>query len=162
LLEWVKTRPSCRILEIGAGYGALAWYLLKVLHNVEYVIVDIPESLAYSAIYLSALVPGRVKFIPNYRFLEMAFAERFDLVINTNSLSELSEAQVRAYSEAISRMLSPGGFFFEQNQDQTGHGWLNAQMILRNYFPACRRLGKPPELPHGFANVWSMDYAGER
>lgn len=40
------------ILEIGGGYGALGFYLSAILPHAQYTIIDIPESLLFSAIYL--------------------------------------------------------------------------------------------------------------
>ena len=51
------------VLEIGAGYGGLAHHLLGILGNVTYFIVDLPETLLFSASYLSSLNPGKSIYI---------------------------------------------------------------------------------------------------
>ena len=43
-------RPGARVLEIGAGYGALAWYIQEAAPGVRYTVVDLPETLVYSSV----------------------------------------------------------------------------------------------------------------
>ena len=67
---------------------------------MHYTIVDLPESLVYSSMYLSACFEDGFRFTPNYKFHELE-AERFDLAINTLSMSE---SQVRAYCQTLPAM----------------------------------------------------------
>lgn len=154
-----RNSPRClksraRILEIGGGYGGLAHLLRTAIGTVEYTIVDLPESLIYSAMYLSACFEDGFRFIPNYRFRELA-GERFDLVINTLSMSEMSEKQVRAYCRQLAGMTPR---FFEQNHDCRNIGLGNAQDIIGDYFPArldVRNREGYPGFIQGFAHIWS-------
>jgi hypothetical protein len=68
----------------------------------------------------------------------------------------MKEPQVHAYCRGIRELIKDGGIFFEQNQDHRGVGWASAQEIAAQYFASRIQLGGPPELPHGFANLWSM------
>jgi|TARA_Y100000031_G_scaffold155861_1_gene208031 putative sugar O-methyltransferase len=128
-----------RIVEIGGGFGGLAYQLMKLFGEcVRYTIIDIPESLAFSSIYCSTLFPkldnrfeqvGPValpeapgfSFVPNSIHHQLADADLpADLVVNTLSLSEMSDAQIHDYCKAASRIIGETGIFFEQNH-QTGH-----------------------------------------
>ena len=147
------------MLEIGGGYGALAWYIQEAVPGVSYTMVDLPESLVYSAIYLDVLHPGSTRFLANYEFPDMLHrAEACDLVINTLSMSEMSEQQIRAYCVGIRKLVGAHGAFFEQNQDNTTVGMLNAQQIIAEYFPHHEEFGGPSDRQthrmQGFANVW--------
>ena len=108
------------------GYGGLAYYLAKLIPQLRIVIVDIPESLIFSSLYLSLSllrrhshlresrgagrhIPCRTRrvarFIPNYLFdglLETG--SQFDLAINTLSMSEMDAV--------AGRILLPGSGSF--------------------------------------------------
>ena len=153
-------KAGSRILEIGAGYGALAYYIQRAVPGVRYTVLDIPESLVYSAVYLSALSSAdATDFLPNYEFPRLVHDnEQFALVINTLSMSEMSEQQVRTYCEGIKVLIGASGVFFEQNQDNRHVGMLNARDIVRDYFSKEELLGGPgltPDLTQGFATIWS-------
>jgi len=125
------------VLEIGAGYGGLAHHLSKILGNVTYIIVDLPETLLFSASYLSLLNPDKRIYvygctdfaesvcsdaitsfdfvlIPNYKIDELRHL-RFDLVINVASLQEMRTDQVNMYLDFIAQTCR--GVFYSWNQD---------------------------------------------
>lgn len=89
------------VLEIGGGYGRLAYVFKQLLPDVEYHIVDIPPTLAVSELYLSSLLgPGQVHFhLP--AALKTLPARHFDLVINVSSFDEMKESQAHAYLRAF-------------------------------------------------------------
>jgi hypothetical protein len=161
------TRMS--ILEVGGGYGGLAYYISAILSGARYTIVDLPESLMFSAIYLpiaaqadlsssyfdeDGIKVGRFCFVPNFRYRAILTGENYDLAINTLSMSEMSEAQVRDYAEFIACSLTEDGVFFEQNQDNTHLAMLDAKQIIKQYFG--RRLPYPSAERRwqGYANAW--------
>jgi SAM-dependent methyltransferase len=117
VLETLKNRPAGprhMVLEIGGGYGGLAYHLTNLIDAV-YIIVDLPETLLFSAAYLAMLQPNKKAyiyapdtfaaflrqdiasydfvFIPNYRVEELA-TKLFDLVLNVASFQEMREDQV--------------------------------------------------------------------
>jgi hypothetical protein len=144
-------QSGSRILEIGGGYGGLAWYIQEAVPGVDYTLLDIPESLAYSSIYLNVLHPGQTRLLANFQLPELE-GQRFDLVLNTLSMSEMSEAQVRAYCKSIAEMIGSEGSFFEQNFDNRCVGMLNAQDIIAGYF---RQESHDPGYWQGPAHLWS-------
>ncbi len=165
-----------RILEIGSGYGGLAYHLMKLIPEARYFLVDIPESLVFSSIYLSTLWEEKdntligpdnlhdlrknsagFTFVPNFLFDDCRSMDlEFDLVINTLSMSEMTEAQVRYYCQGISQLLGRRGVFFEQNQDNRSLGWLDARSLIGNHFRLCIPL-KSHTLPttQGNAHLWA-------
>jgi hypothetical protein len=168
--QWIEdklsTQEGLRICEIGGGYGALAYWFKKAFPNCSYTICDLPESLLFSRLYLTLSisqgtfgyglqpVDGGVRFLPNYQMEQLD--EPFDLVINTLSFSEMSEYQVRTYADLIKkRLLSRGGLFFEQNQDNRYMGLLCAQEIFSEYFAERVVLtDNTIQYRNGTANVW--------
>jgi hypothetical protein len=172
LLAWLDERGArqgeLRVLEIGGGYGALAYWFKSAFRNCSYTIVDLPECLLCSALYLSLCLPDQrasigeveaprfgLRFVPNY--MAQALNEEFDLVVNTLSLSEMSVPQIQTYAELIARRwLTQGGLFFEQNQDNRKVGLPNAADVLARYF-AHELIGeRPPDLIKGAPHLWAM------
>jgi len=164
-----------RILEIGGGYGGLAYHLKTLVPKARYITIDLPESLLFSALYLTTLFPDECNvlvtspemiendlerpgftFIPNYLYREPRNGGlRVDLAINTLSLSEMTATQVRSYCALIRNSLTPGGTFFEQNQDNRHLGLLNAERLVAESFASRRQISLPCGVVHGSANVWS-------
>lgn len=157
-------RPP-RILEIGGGYGALAHDLTSAFPECEYIICDIPELLLFSGLYLRLAskksvalgltqAPG-ICLLPNYRFGQL-LGHRFDLVINTLSLSEMTEHQAAAYARGIRDLIGADGIFFEQNQDNRHVGFIYCKDMLASVFRARQSL-KLTNVPmtQGEADIWT-------
>lgn len=184
LIDFVRERAArrghARVLEIGAGYGNLAYNLHRLLGPTEYFVVDLPESMIFSSIYLAttrrgdrctvlrpdaALPPSApgTTFVPNHLLDEfLPGIGEVDLVINTMSLSEMSPLQVAYYGDRVGRLLGDGGVFFEQNYLLPGvHTDIVA--ILRRAFGYGALLDETPA-PHrgrGTARLWANRYLGE-
>lgn len=140
ILELIERRIAengkCRILEIGAGYGALAHALHAIYPNdLEYVVVELPNVLWNAVCYLGALGPIEIcgpgepfprqfstLLIPNYLTEEYRQAiSPVDLAINTMSFIEMSEAQVRYYRDLIHDTLAAGGKCFLEGTPSKPH-----------------------------------------
>lgn len=150
----VETDAVVNILEIGAGYGGLAYHIKRILPKANYYICDVPESLLFSSLYLGITrsdckhtiydaadksVIDRndcgFKLIPNFMFDDIVAAKvKIDLAINTLSFSEMSEKQMRYYAQKLRTMLSDTGLLFEQNQDNRPAGCCYSKEILCDYF----------------------------
>src|SRR5262249_53162685 len=148
----------------------------KLVPQARYFIVDIPESLIFSSIYLTTLFgsennvlltpdnlddlkksgPG-FTFVPNYLFDQCRSAGlSVDLAVNTLSMSEMTEKQVRYYCEGLKAALGPGGGFFEQNQDNRCVGFIDARSYIRDHFAYCLPLASPlVHMTQGKAHLWS-------
>ena len=173
VLGWLRSRGSGQtILEVGAGFGGLACGLLRCLKvPLRYVIVDLPESLLYSALYLQEALPhyvhtfnlseagSAIVYVPNYKFDE--WLERnsspVELAINTLSLVEMSDLQMRYYAERLRLVIGETGAFFEQNHDGRCWGLHESKQFLRSYFRFGTQL-KPRTIPclvNGRADLWA-------
>jgi hypothetical protein len=104
-------------LEIGAGNGNLASFF-HYYDRARVVIVDLPETILYSASYLGSIFPEANVLLPNeadgsmsprdYDFVFLTPAQTellpdraFDLVVNCFSMQEMTRAQVAEYFEVI-------------------------------------------------------------
>jgi len=123
------------IMEIGGGYGALAYQLSKRLENTTYVIVDLPETLLFSAVYLSICLPEKsiyiydkdyyVKLNSNFSGYDFVLIPntvvsslkgmQFDTVLNTASFQEMRPTQLNIYLDLISEVLI--GELYSWNED---------------------------------------------
>jgi hypothetical protein len=172
VLDALKAKANPVVLEIGSGYGALAFYLKAIGVRGIYVCLDLPESLLFSTLYLcryhknvvlmkecsdlAEMSKSEIAFAPNYLFDRLRqLGLKVDLAINTLSMSEMSEPQVRHYCHGLTQMLAPDGVFFEQNQDNRHLGLLFAPEIIGDYFSQRRRLALPVRLTQGAASIWS-------
>ena len=152
----VGGKEKCLILEIGAGYGALAHHLSKIIGNCTYVIIDLPETLIFSGAYLSLLNAQKNIYLyrrenyqkilrskeimaydfvllPNY-ILHSLEDLQFALVISIASLQEMREDQVETYVNFIARNCK--GLFYSSNRDRQprNNELSNLSVLLREKF----------------------------
>jgi hypothetical protein len=173
VLGWLQAQSSRQtLLEIGGGFGGLACGLLRCLKApVRYVMVDLPESLLYAALYLQEALPhyahsfdlneagNAIVYVPNYKFDE--WLERnpssVALAVNTLSLVEMSDLQMRYYAEKVSQAVGKTGVFFEQNHDGRWLGLRESKQLLGSHFGFGTEL-RPRTIPcllNGRADLWA-------
>lgn len=141
-----------RVLEIGAGYGRLAFLFRKIFPEIEYSILDIPPALAISRNYLEgvfgsdAVSPylvrgawhpqgGQINFLLP-QVIDQVPDGYFDLVINVSSFDEMRPEVVEDYFRSIARV---------------GSGWMYLQGYKQSRAPG-RRIGLN-DFPYG--NDWT-------
>lgn len=122
------------VCEIGGGTGAPArtWLTNPIHRPVKYIIVDLPESLFFSEMYLTkhfgvenvfyvcdrseattrSIESAQIVLCPN-AFLDMLAPIAIDLAINTNSLQEMSEEYVDFFMGWLDRQDCQ--YFFSSN-----------------------------------------------
>ncbi|MGH2959530.1 MAG: putative sugar O-methyltransferase [Solirubrobacterales bacterium] len=128
-----ETLKDATVIELGSGYGRLAWVYLKVEPSVRYILVDIPPALAVAEQYLAECFPDRKIF--GFRHFEnaaevsaeldqaqIAFLTpnqldllpelKADLFINVSSLHEMVQAQIDHYFDVIADHTS--GYFYSK------------------------------------------------
>lgn len=184
ILKWLdecsKISKHRTILEIGGGYGAIAFALTNRFPDARFIICDLPESLMSAGIYLKGTLPGKnieiidnseklkelstappgVYLLSNHLFEELEKTKfRCDLAINTLSMAEMSAYQVEKYSKAISGMIANHGLFFEQNYDTPP--LIPVKKHIAKYF----KQGSEPTLEdfetiRGKITVWSNSNVG--
>jgi putative sugar O-methyltransferase len=122
------------VIEIGAGYGRLAWLALALTPGLRYLVVDIPPALAIAQEYLTSLFPERRAFrfrhfdryeevaaemseseivflTPNQ--LEAIPALDADLTVNISSFHEMRPDQVANFLDQVGRH-TDGIFYMKQ------------------------------------------------
>ncbi|MEK6543761.1 MAG: putative sugar O-methyltransferase [Elusimicrobiota bacterium] len=162
VLEPAGNDRNQTILEIGAGWGALAHHLSHIFgEHTTYIIIDIPEALYISAHYLSAANPDKKLWIydaatagtlqdaprwrqydfilmPNFKLAELS-GLNFDLVINTISFQEMSAAQVEGYLDFIKTRLKGSLFSFNKERTESNLEELAVNTLIEERFDIVRR-----------------------
>jgi putative sugar O-methyltransferase len=142
------------VLEIGAGWGGFAYQFKTLCPRVTYIIVDLPQSLLFSVVYLKTLFPSAAAlvygdkpgstlldgyqaydfiFLP-HDFMDRVQLARLDLAINMVSFQEMTSDQVERYAHKVHELRCPS--LYSLNRDRSPH---NAQLttvsqILGRYF----------------------------
>lgn len=116
LTQLAAGRAAARVLEIGAGLGRTAFYA-RQFGLTEYTIVDLPFTSVSHAYFLGRTLgpdavvlygedaaPGAIRILPPNAFLDGT--ERYDVVLNADSLTEMNRAAADAYWREIARRSS--------------------------------------------------------
>jgi putative sugar O-methyltransferase len=109
------------VAEIGGGYGAMAYYLLRARKNLTYLNFDVPESIALASYYLVKAFPDRkfvfypereidahtieeadVILLPSFHLAKLP-ARSVDVAFSSHAMSDLSAAAVDQYLGDITR-----------------------------------------------------------
>jgi putative sugar O-methyltransferase len=175
-----RERGFARVLEIGAGFGNLGYALRCAVGPIDYTVVDLPESIIYSSIWLPTALGGEratiarpgqqlaapspgATFVANHMIGEFQpQLGEFDLVINTMSLSEMSAAQIEHYGRMARELIGQRGLFYEQNYVVAGVQ-TDLVPILAKVFAYGALLDETPN-PHrgrGEVRMWANAYRDE-
>lgn len=112
IAELVQHRGNARVLEIGPGLGRTAYYAFR-LGLRDYTLIDIPLSSAAQGYFLGRVLgenavslfgessAAPITVAPPSHFLDGA--ESFDLVVNVDSLTEMSHTVADSYWRRIQR-----------------------------------------------------------
>ena len=131
LPAWIQPH---RVLEIGAGYGRLAYAFVSARPDLQYYVVDIPPALYVSQRYLSEVLPdvavfpfrpfrdhaevaaamagARIVFLEPQQ-LELLPPDHLDVVLTVSTLHEMRADQVANYLAQVDR-LCRGAFYTKQ------------------------------------------------
>lgn len=146
------------IMEIGAGYGGLAHGLMQVAPGHTYVIVDLPETLFFSGVYLTINNPDKRIYVyepetftedflrrgiyefdfvllPHFVTEQLFALARIYLFINMMSFQEMQPAHIEGYLKLARSKTS--GYFYSDNLDRhpfnTDLGERTVTSILEEY-----------------------------
>jgi hypothetical protein len=160
---------AINVLEIGAGMGICASQLHQVCDVNSYTVIDLPENLCLSSVFLSTTLPSRiVNFIEcdksshNFEMLSSSLnfglpaaidhlAGDFDLILNSFSFQEMNKLSVETYMDWASKALKKDGILVSFNS----HGKAGVQRPADYLRPGFCLVGMSPfrSLPPGFFNT---------
>jgi len=113
---------SGTVIELGGGFGGLAYFLLRDTPQINYVDFDLPETAALASYYLlkafpneritlygemeflaESLLQSRVWILPAFELLKMA-NNSTELAFNSYSLAEMSPEAIKEYVAQLTRI----------------------------------------------------------
>ena len=128
LMEAIRTyvsapRRPLRVVEIGGGYGGMAYWLLQMT-DLRYAIVDLPavnvlqgyflsQALGSSEVSLYGEPPARVAILPTHALADIDLP--FDVLANKDSMPEIPEPALLEYLTWARAGCS--GIFYSYNQE---------------------------------------------
>jgi len=171
----IEERGYCKVMEIGPGYGGLAYQLKASFGDkLQFIAVDLVESLVFSSIYLTTLFPSedyllfseervvgpdkKLVFVPTFRSPEFFDAMRdVDLCINTVSMNEMSDTQVDYYGKNIAKVMADDGVFFECNWNAAvaGPNRIDTKSFLALHFNQRMSVGGTEVASDGHLDLWA-------
>lgn len=139
------------IIDIGAGNANLLSLLNTKLDNSTLIDIDLPEVLAFAILYLSDLFPDAKLLLPNEaalnsrdfadcdfvfltpRQIDMIDDQSIDLIINIDSMQEMTRSQIEIYFQFIERCSKELSHFFSCNRVDSipwGRNWPDSERSL--------------------------------
>jgi len=134
IAELVGSSEKQLVVELGGGFGGLAYYLVRDNPQVTYVDFDLPEATALASYYLMRSLPdvpirlyGEVELspaalaapgfvlMPSFEILKMP-SKSAAVSFNSYSLAEMSPAATRVYLDQITRVTN--GYFLHVNHNK--------------------------------------------
>ena len=108
------------VLEIGGGWGGFAYQFMTIFPKATFMIIDLPATLLFSAVYVNSLFPDAQCFIygdapvesltADYEFIALPHFALSDielvpdLAINMVSFQEMTTAQVDGYAQRMHQL----------------------------------------------------------
>lgn len=166
-----------RILELGGGYGHLAYYVLKKVQNFSYIDFDLPETLTLASYFLSKSFPKKkiffygesdsnkliengfeLIFLPAWE-IEKLESNSIDFAINKNSLGEMDPEAAQNYLIHITRTSK---YFFSMNHERFRNMFSDGKKSLVssefNLEKNFKKLIRYPDLGHLIWENNKVDY----
>jgi len=149
-------------MEIGAGHGGFAHNFLSAFQRKPvYIIVDLPESLFYAAVFLTvhnadmrvyvyspgddlrevtdAIVEYDLVLVPDYKLADLKALTTLDLALNHVSFPEMSPTAIEAYLEFLAARLD--GYLMSVNHLKRPESTLDPiDEVLDKYFIVSPRI----------------------
>jgi hypothetical protein len=154
LRELTAATPHPRILEVGGGLGRTALYA-QALGLTDYTIVDLPLTAVAQAYFLCRTLGAERVTVDGEPRLRGAVSlqsptafhaddRTYDIVINADSLTEMSEATARHYWSAFSHRTSR---LFSTNHEANA---LTVRTLIASSGPGVRSTRCPSWMRHGY------------
>ncbi len=166
----LRTESTPCVVELGGGFGGMAYYLIRDNPGAAYVDLDLPENAALTAYHLLKAFPGRrIRLFGEAGSIEASIRDReiqilpsFEagnlpdqcagVAFNSYSLAEMSRETITSFIQDISRVVHPKGYFLHVNHNKNSlvtadeFGVDPARFDLLYKVPAMWNLGINPRM----------------
>jgi phospholipid N-methyltransferase len=119
ILGFCRKKASLNILEIGGGIGTLQVILNQVFINSNVTLIDFKKNLEIQKHHITNSIKNNNSFyyipVEDFRKNSLQKNIKFDLVINADSMQEMSKSQIEKYLCLIKNNLKKNGIFYFQN-----------------------------------------------
>jgi hypothetical protein len=141
------------VMELGGGFGGMAYYLLRDYPNIQYIAIDLPENACLQAYYLMSYFPNLkirlfgeeingdpadydILIMPNFA-IEKLPVNSVNLSFNSYSLAEMSFEAVNNYINLICQItkdfiLHLNHVYWEVSSDNFPIDFNKFQLLFRN------------------------------
>jgi putative sugar O-methyltransferase len=131
----LEKKANKSILELGGGFGGMAYFIIRDIPNCSYLDLDLPENIALTSFYLIKAFPqknitlfgesdnlnefkqgNKIFLMPSFVVKELN-SDSIDLVFNSYSLAEMSKETIEFYMSEFERLISKSGYFYHLNHN---------------------------------------------
>ena len=140
----LELRPGERLLEIGCGWGGLAWHAARYF-GVEVTGITVSREQQALALERCAGLPVRIELM-DYRELE----GEFDKVVSVGMFEHVGPKNYPVYFDAVGRLLKDGGLFLLHTigihvTSSTCDPWIDRYIFPNGKLPSAREISEVVE-----------------
>lgn len=142
------------VIEIGAGWGGFAYQFKTLCPNVCYIIVDLPQTLLFSGVYIKTLFPQSAVrlygdkspekllegyesldfvLLPHFAFRDILFS-KIDLAVNMVSFQEMTSTQVDGYVSRLAELKCPSLYSHNREKSPYNGQLTSVSSIIAKYY----------------------------
>jgi cyclopropane-fatty-acyl-phospholipid synthase len=144
----LELKPGMTLLDIGCGWGGLAWWA-ATHHGVRVTGITVSREQQAHAQRLCTGLPVEIR-LADYRTLHAPAAGRFDRIVSVGMFEHVGPKNARDYFDTARRLLAPDGLFLlhtigvDRPQSQTDP-WIERHIFPGGKLPAAGELATDAE-----------------
>ena len=152
ICDKLQLQPGMRVLDIGCGWGGLAWFMAK---NYGVSVVGVTISAEQQKMAQERCLGLDVDIrLQDYRDLN----EQFDRIVSVGMFEHVGPKNYKTYFEVADRNLKPEGIFLlhtigSKRTDNNVDPWINKYIFPNGCLPSVRQIANASE-PHFIVEDW--------
>lgn len=152
ICDKLQLQPGMRVLDIGCGWGGLAWFMAK---NYGVSVVGVTISAEQQKMAQERCLGLDVDIrLQDYRDLN----EQFDRIVSVGMFEHVGPKNYKTYFEVADRNLKPDGIFLlhtigSKRTDNNVDPWINKYIFPNGCLPSVRQIANASE-PHFIVEDW--------